>query len=196
MGPLSPFLLSLSLSLQLALVPEPTAIPPPPREREASLLMRKLKLDHILSLQTSPFSYQRAPHFSTGGQPLLIHLWSVHCPPCLKEMPELQALLDNLRETTPLRVVLITEDSLDSLEEYFQKNSLRLPAGDLFAVGAAGHLRVGIQQAQLPLTLLVDGQMTIRQAFIGSVLSRRNELLSAVDRLCSNLGSPCRAVTK
>ena len=161
-------------------------------QHEARLLNRKLTLNNLISIQPHPFYPRSAPSLASLGQPILLHLWSVNCPPCRKELPELMSLFVSLQAATPIRVVLITEDSLATLEDFLQDASVKLPAAELYAIGAANHLRVELQQAPLPSTFLVDGHMVVRQAFIGPLINRRNELLSAVERLCITLNASCR----
>ena len=197
MGLLVPLLLQLTLPLDLGSSARDQAVAELSQkatsyEKAETLLHRKLVLDHLVSIQQQPFRYQNAPTLTSSGQPLLIHLWSVHCPPCLKEMPELVTLFSGLREDSSIRTILLTEDSLDTLEEYLTRAPASLPPADLYVAGAASHLRTTIQQAPLPLTLLVDGHMVIRHAFVGSINHRRNDLLSAIERLCSSLGAACR----
>lgn len=191
MGALIPWL------LQLAALSVP--IQPAQRidqlEKESRLLSRKVVIDSLLSIQPAPFSYEKTPPLQAKGRPLLVHLWSIHCPPCIKELPELAATLKRLRDVTPIRIVLVAEDSLDSMDslgESLRRFDAILPGTELYAAGPNSELRSTLQVASLPTTLLLDDQLVVRHALVGLLGERRNDLFSAVLRLCTSLHASCR----
>jgi thiol-disulfide isomerase/thioredoxin len=198
MGTLLPWLFQLA-ALSAAAVPAPVPAPielaqqrVEALEAESRLLQRRVTLDALVSFQLDPFLARSEPPLSAKGEPLLVHLWSVHCPPCVKEMPELTRLFERLRALSPIRVVLVSEDSLESLADYLRQHGASLPLAEYFAVGLASNLRTSLQNAPLPTTLLLDSHMVVRQAFVGPFMHRRSELYTAVARLCGNLSAPCR----
>lgn len=81
------------------------------------------------------------------GKPFLLALWSVDCPPCMKELKHLR----QLREEYPaLDVVLVSTDGSEDLETAQQVlESFDLDKGDnwIFADGYAERLRYGIDPA-------------------------------------------------
>ena len=200
MGSLIPWLLQLAaLSTPIAPAPAPSLGALAQRidqlESESHLLSRKVVLDSLLSIQPTPLSYDKVPPLGSHGQPLLVHLWSIHCPPCVKELPALAATLKHLREVTPIRIILIAEDSLDSLDSL--GDALRsfdevIPRVELYAAGPASELRSTLQKVSWPATLLLDDQLVVRQALVGTLGARRNALFSAVLRLCASLRASCR----
>lgn len=54
---------------------------------------------------------------------------------------------------------------------------------NLVHLKADGLLRAGLQDRRQPLTLLLDAQNVVRQAFVGALITRRTELTDAIDRL-------------
>ena len=202
MGSLIPWLLQLaaagaSMDPATALAPSPSALLQriDQRDSESGLLSRKVVLNSLLSIEPVPLSYQTAAPVLARGQPLLVHLWSIHCHACVKELPELAATLKRLRDVTPIRIILIAEDSLDSLEslgESLRRFDAILPRVELYAAGPASELRPSLQKSSWPTTLLLDDQLVVRQALVGTLGARRNELFSAVLRLCASLHAACR----
>lgn len=191
MGVLIPWLLQLAAF----------SVPIQPAQRieqlvtESRLLSRKVVIDSLISIQPTPFNYERSPPLQAKGRPLLVHLWSIHCPPCVKELPELAAALKRLRDATPIRIVLVAEDSLDSMDslaEALRRFEAILPGAELYAAGPNSQLRSTLQMASLPTTLLLDDQLVVRQALVGLLGERRNDLFSAVLRLCTSLHATCR----
>ncbi len=57
------------------------------------------------------------------GQPLLVNLWATWCPPCIREMPALDALAD--RVDGQLKVLTISQDlqGAEVVQPFFAENS-------------------------------------------------------------------------
>lgn len=159
---------------------------------ERQLRHHRLVVDDLAAVHARGSVHSAASALGANGQPMLIHVWSVHCPPCVREMPRLSQLFARLSELSPIRIVLLAEDTLDALDKYLKTPQAALPDSELYAVGRASQLRAKLQHAPLPLTLMVDEHMVIREAWVGELASRQNELLSTVERLCSSIGAACR----
>lgn len=59
------------------------------------------------------------------GQPLLVNLWATWCPPCIREMPALDALAD--RVDGQLKVLTISQDlqGAEVVEPFFARNNFQ-----------------------------------------------------------------------
>lgn len=125
----------------------------------------------------------------------LLHLWADWCKPCRAEFPWLRDLARELpvRYKGKVQLVLISETtSADAMQAFVQQNRAALPAGPQYldALGALAQLiRGGLPSGNLslPITLLCDEQAVVRQAFIGPLTARHEELHQAVDRLVAAL---------
>ena len=128
-------------------------------------------------------TWERAPVSVKPGSFLLVHLWAVECPPCIKEMPMLRGLLEQLSDQKRLRILFISETaSRPDLERHLIANESTLPQVPQYQSTTA-ELRRALSVNQQPITLLLDSDLTVRQTFVGSLVGRREELLSAIDRL-------------
>ena len=154
--------------------------------REQKLLHARLSLTGLARVDPSALRFADAP-LRSNGRPMLVHLWSVHCPPCLKEMPALAQIMSHLYEESELRAVFIAEDLPGELAEYLRASAAQLPKVEHWMSGSASSLRIELRDTSQPLTLLLDGNLTVRQAFVGSLADRRNELYSTVSRLLRSL---------
>lgn len=53
------------------------------------------------------------------GKPVLLNLWATWCPPCVKEMPTLDALAETLGDS--VLVLVLAEDTAEKVDPFFQK---------------------------------------------------------------------------
>lgn len=155
--------------------------------REQRLLHARLSLENLGRMDPAT---QRLwdSRLHSGGKPMLVHLWSVACGPCVREMPALRQMMEHLQREAPLRVVFISEDLPDALASFFQAQAKELlPKVEYWMSGPSSGMRIDLQDNGQPMTLLVDGDLVVRQAMVGPLTERRSELYSAVSRLLRNL---------
>ena len=99
------------------------------------------------------------------GKPLLVNFWATWCPPCVKELPEIDRFARS--HAAQLNVVGLAIDSLAPVQAFLKK----LPLG--FAVGLAGMSgtdlarSLGNHAGALPFTVLFDAQGKIVQRKLG-----------------------------
>lgn len=122
---------------------------------------------------------------------MILHLWATWCDPCKEEFPLWQKLGPRLAEQHSGKVriahVALQNDSSD-MAGFVQQMHGRLP----FPVRhfdrkerLAGSLRKALtgKQLTLPMTLLLDRERVVRQAIIGPISERRQELAESTARL-------------
>lgn len=160
--------------------------------REQKLLHTRLAFDDMA--RVDPLSQRVvAARLHSGGRPLLVHLWSVHCPPCVRELPALRQVMAHLRLETGMRVVFISEDRPSDLTDFLQTHGSELPDVEHWLSGPSSGLRIDLQDSGQPMTLLVDGNLVVRQAFVGLVSERRGELFAGAARLLRSLAAHLRS---
>lgn len=162
--------------------------------REQRLLHTRLQF-HVIDA-VNPVTYKTQPgHLQAGGGKLfLVHLWSVNCPPCRSELSALRDLVPRLGTLVPrlsekLRVVFIAEDNPLDFVTGVRAHDLRIPAeAEQFLIVPQSQVRTDLRDPGQPLTLLLDRNMVVRQAFVGPLSERRNEVLTAVERFVRSQG--------
>ncbi len=103
---------------------------------------------------------------SFKGQPLLLNFWATWCPPCIKEMPELDRFARDHAQAG-LRVVGLAIDSPTPVRKFLTAQ----PVG--YAIGLAGFegtelsRGLGNTTGALPFTVLFDRKGQIVQRKLG-----------------------------
>lgn len=97
------------------------------------------------------------------GKVVVMDFWATWCPPCRKELPELEKLHRELSVEGVVFVGVNDEDS-GTVKSFVSKNSYAIPV--LMDSKRQVHRRYGVRA--IPTLFIVDREGTIRQHFIGS----------------------------
>jgi thiol-disulfide isomerase/thioredoxin len=150
---------------------------------EADLLHRPLHLGDLQSWNPQQKRWQPLASDATSSVTVL-HLWSPRCAPCVEELPLLARLLDAWQREPSVRFLIVADHEGDGSElvPLWQAQPALWQHRPLLRVGS-DKLRDQLGVQVQPLTLLIDDQQVIRQAFVGPLAGR--SLGSAVTRLLS-----------
>nr|WP_216367054.1 TlpA disulfide reductase family protein [Geobacillus sp. MR] len=106
------------------------------------------------------------------GKAVVLNFWTSWCPPCKKEMPELEKFYkQHGREVTLLAVHLTTQDTLDNAERFVKSKKLALPV----ALDVRGEALHYYRVQTIPTTYIIDPNGVIRQKIVGPVTAARLE---------------------
>ena len=98
------------------------------------------------------------------GKPTVLNFWATWCPPCVKEMPELDRFA---REFGPRgwQVVGIAVDSPDPVRDFLKKTPVSFPIGLAGFGGSEIARTLGNTQGGLPFSVVLDaaGHVTHRK---------------------------------
>lgn len=154
----------------------------PVHATEASLLHRRIDLHGVRVLDGSKIRWN--PLTLEGSRLYLIHLWAVECKPCVAEMPLLKNIALGWKNDSNVNVLFISEtlDEKQLREFWFQTAKDRVPDVPLMQ-SVDDRVREVLGTGKQPITLLVDRDLVVRQAFVGSLAERTGELAESMSRL-------------
>jgi thiol-disulfide isomerase/thioredoxin len=109
-------------------------------------------------LQGQTFNTPDGPSLDLGaleGKVTILNFWATWCPPCVEEMPELDALYLELKPKN-IELIGIAVDSPANVTEFLQKTKVSYPIVLAGLGGTELGKKFGNQQGGLPYTVVLD----------------------------------------
>lgn len=97
------------------------------------------------------------------GKVVFLNFWATWCPPCLKEMPSMVALNQQLAGQPFQMITVLFNDRPEYAWNLTRKMGLELPV----LVDGAGSVSSQYGLTGVPETFIIDPQGTLREKFIG-----------------------------
>ncbi len=108
------------------------------------------------------------------GKPTLVNFWASWCPPCKKEMPDIQKAYEKYgKEVNFFMVDLTFNDSLDKMTEYIEENNFTFPV----LLDETGDVTMDYQVAVVPTTFIVDENHVITHKIMGPMTMQQIETI-------------------
>jgi thiol-disulfide isomerase/thioredoxin len=102
------------------------------------------------------------------GRPLLVNFWATWCPPCIEELPLLNAFaVDHARRGW--QVVGLAVDRVEPVRSFLQRLPLSFPVGMAGLAGTELSRTLGNANGGLPFTVVMDRQGRAVHRKIGKV---------------------------
>ncbi|MFN7835449.1 MAG: redoxin family protein [Burkholderiaceae bacterium] len=111
------------------------------------------------------------------GRRVVLNFWATWCPPCVEELPLLNALYPEIRQHG-IELIGIGIDSPANIGRYLQNHPLRFPVGMAANGGTALADRLGNRAGGLPYTVVLDASGRVVFSKLGPI--RTEELKRAL----------------
>lgn len=102
------------------------------------------------------------------GQVLVVNFWATWCPPCIREMPDLQKIADDYHGRG-VQVIGLGIDNPAAIRAFQARYQLRLPILTAGFQGSELGRQLGNTSGSLPYTVLVDRQGRIVHTRLGLI---------------------------
>ena len=104
---------------------------------------------------------------SLRGRPLVVNFWATWCPPCVKELPDLDRFQAD-HAARGWQVVGIAIDSPTAVRQFLTRQPLRFPIGLAGLEGTELSRQLGNTAGGLPFTVVLDSAGRIVQRKLGA----------------------------
>lgn len=149
---------------------------------EGSLLHRRLDLSAVMCWNRKEHTWH--PLGRSTERLRVVNLWSSHCKPCREELPLMRRMAAAWQHDRSVRFLFIADPPHDTeateVASFWSEHAAEVPELDPCR-STTERLRAVLGSTAQPLTLLLDDEGVVRQAFVGAIHERG--LASAMERL-------------
>ena len=109
---------------------------------------------------------------------IFINLWATWCPPCVGEMPEIQALYDRFKDNKNIDFYLITNDKISKIKSFIEKRGYTFPV-----YHSLSDTPISFRTRSIPTTFVISksGKIVIQKT--GAANWGGNKMIKIVDEL-------------
>ena len=105
------------------------------------------------------------------GRPLLINFWATWCPPCIEELPLLNAFYQE-NEAKGWQVLGLAVDKVEPVRAFLSRQPLAFPVALAGVAGLDLSKKLGNQVGGLPFSVLIGADGSILDRKIGKLSER------------------------
>lgn len=102
------------------------------------------------------------------GRPVLLNFWATWCPPCVEELPMIDAFWRQ-HGAKGIQVVALAVDRPEAVRTFLNKHALHMPVGVLGANGLSLAKSLGNAAGGLPFSVFLDDDGRIYKQKLGKL---------------------------
>lgn len=114
-----------------------------------------------------------------AGRPVLINFWATWCPPCVEELPLINAFYQE-NKAKNWQVLGLAVDKAAQVNAFLEKTPLAFPVGMAGFGGTELSRKLGNLTGALPFTIAVDAKGNILLRKMGQVTAGELQLLAGL----------------
>ena len=122
--------------------------------------------EHLWTLDFATPQGTRLPFASFKGRPLLVNFWATWCPPCVAELPLLDAFFRE-HAANGWQVVGLAVDTPSAVRAFLQRQPVSYPVGLAGLEGTDLSKSLGNEAGGLPFSVLFGADGRVRQRRMG-----------------------------
>lgn len=119
------------------------------------------------------------PMKALAGRPLLINFWATWCPPCVEELPLINAFFQQ-NKTNGWQVLGLAVDKAAQVNAFLNKTPLDFPIGMAGFGGTELSRKLGNLTGALPFTIALDAKGTVIFRKMGQITGDELQLLAGL----------------
>jgi len=101
---------------------------------------------------------------SLQGKVVFVNFWATWCPPCIKEMPSIQALKEKMKNKDVVFLLVDIDGNHEKAQAFMEKRKLDLPVYTPAATISGSYLG-----SSIPTTVIFDKKGNMVQRIVGGV---------------------------
>ena len=95
------------------------------------------------------------------GEVIFLNFWGTYCPPCLAELPEIQALYDNYGDK--VKFILVSQEAPQKVEDFLASRNHNLPS-----YYGGRNIPEALRSRSVPTTFIISRDGTIVTKKVGA----------------------------
>jgi len=123
----------------------------------------------VLEFTATTLSGERIRLSDYRGQAVLINFWATWCPPCIAEMPDLDALYQANRDRGLVVLAVNLQEDPALVQQFVKQHGITLP----IVLDADAQITLAYRVRSLPMTWFVDRGGIVRQVALGQLTPQR-----------------------
>ena len=113
---------------------------------------------------------------NTKGKVVVFNFWFASCPPCIKEIPELNEVYEKYKNNNDIVFAAITFEKEEKIAKFQKKYNLKYPI-----VGKEGSFSQAITRGAYPTNVIIKKDGTIQEYISGGMVGIGRQIEAAIE---------------